>query len=59
MKLFGNTRNKITKEKNREIVSDLEITDLVLAYCNLVNNDYINMIQKSCIHLSINTLVNC
>ena len=40
MKLLGSTENKITKDKNGENVPDLEITELVLVHCNLVNNDY-------------------
>ena len=40
MKLFGSTENKITKEKNGENVPHLEITEIVLDHCNIVNNDY-------------------
>ena len=40
MKLLGSTESKITKDKNGENVSHLEITELVLVHCNLVNNDY-------------------
>ena len=40
MKLLGSTECKITKDKNGENVLHLEITELVLAHCNLVNNDY-------------------
>ena len=40
MKLLGNTENKITKDKNSENVPHLEITEVVLVYCNIVNNDY-------------------
>ena len=40
MKLLGSTESKITKDKNGENVLHLEITELVLAHCNLVNNDY-------------------
>ena len=40
MKLLGSTKNKITKDKNRENVPHLEITEVVLAHCNMVNNDY-------------------
>ena len=31
---------KITKDKNGENVPHLEIVELVLVHCNLVNNDY-------------------
>ena len=40
MKLLGSTENKITKDKNGENVFRLEIAEVVLAYCNFVNNDY-------------------
>ena len=40
MKLLGNTEIKITKDKNGENVPHLEIVELVLVHCNLVNNDY-------------------
>ena len=40
MKLLGSTKNKITKDKNGENVPDLEITEVVLVHCNIVNNDY-------------------
>ena len=40
MKLFGSTKNKITKDKNGENLPDLEITEVVLVHCNIVNNDY-------------------
>ena len=32
--------NKITKDKNGENVPHLEITEVVLVHCNMVNNDY-------------------
>ena len=40
MTLFGSTENKITKDKNGENVPNLEITEVVLVHCNIVNNDY-------------------
>ena len=40
MKLLGSTESKITKDKNGENVPHLEIVELVLVHCNLVNNDY-------------------
>ena len=39
-KLLGSTENKITKDKNDENVSHLEITEVVLVHRNIVNNDY-------------------
>ena len=40
MKLFRSTKSKKNKDKNGENVPHLEITELVLVYCNIVNNDY-------------------
>ena len=40
MKLLGSTKNKITGDKNGENVPHLEITEVVLVCCNIVNNDY-------------------
>ena len=39
MKLLGSTKNKITKDKNSENVPHLEITEVVLVHCNIINND--------------------
>ena len=38
--LLGSTENKITEVKNGENVPHLEITEVVLVYCNIFNNDY-------------------
>ena len=40
MKLLGSTKNEITKNKNGKNVRDLEITEVILGHCNIVNNDY-------------------
>ena len=40
MKLLGSTESKITKDKNGEKVPHLEVVELVLVHCNLVNNHY-------------------
>ena len=40
MKLLGSTENKITEDKNGENVPHLDITEVVLVHCNIVNNDY-------------------
>ena len=40
IKLHGSTKNKITEDKNGENVSHLEITEVVLVHCNIVNNEY-------------------
>ena len=40
MKLFGSTENKVIKNKSGENVLHLEITEVVLVRCNIVNNGY-------------------
>ena len=40
MKLLGSTESKISKDKNGENVPNLEVVELVLVHCSLVNNDY-------------------
>ena len=39
MQLLASTENEITKDKNGENVPHLEITEVVLVQCNIVNND--------------------
>ena len=50
MKFLGSTESKITNNKNGEIVPHLEITEVVLIHCNIVNNDY-QQDSKFYIHL--------
>ena len=40
IKLLRSTKSKITKDENSENVPYLEITDVVLAHCNIVSNNY-------------------
>ena len=40
MKLLGSAESKINKNKNGENVPHLEVVELVLVHCNLVNKDY-------------------
>ena len=40
MKLLGSFQNKIGNNKNDENVPHLEITEVKLVHCNIVNNDY-------------------
>ena len=40
MKLLGSTEHKIIKDKNGENVPLLEISEVVLVHCNIVNNKY-------------------
>ena len=39
MKLLGSTESEITKDKNGENLPHLEIVELVLIHCNVVNNN--------------------
>ena len=40
MKLLRIIKNKITKDGNGENLPYLEITEVALAHCNIVNNNY-------------------
>ena len=40
MKILRSTENKIAKDRNGENVPHLEIAELGLVHCNIVNKDY-------------------
>ena len=40
MKLLGSTKSKITKNNNGKNIPNLEITEVVLVHCSIVNNNY-------------------
>ena len=40
MKLLGSTEKNVDKDKNGEDVPKIESIEVVLVYCNLVNNSY-------------------
>ena len=40
MKLLGSTKNKITKDKNGENVPHLELNEVVLVHCKIVDDDF-------------------
>ena len=40
MKLLGSTKNKLIKDENGKNVSRLEIAEIVLVNCDIINNDY-------------------
>ena len=40
MILLESTKSKITKNENDENIPRLEITEVVLIHCNIVNNSY-------------------
>ena len=57
MKLLGSAKSKINKDQNSKNVHDLEITEVVLVHCSIVNNNYQQ--DSRVLHLfQINHLVN-
>ena len=40
MKLLGSAKSKITKDENGKHVPHLQITEVVLVHCNIVNNNH-------------------
>ena len=58
-KLLGSTENKRTKEKNGENVPHLEIRELVLVHCDIVNTDYQQDSRYYIRLFPINRLVAC
>ena len=40
MKLLRSTKRKITKDENDENIPHLEVNEVELAHCDIVNNDY-------------------
>ena len=40
MKMFGSTKKVIDKTENREEVPTLEVTEVFLVQCNLLDNQY-------------------
>ena len=51
MKLLRSNENKITKEKYGENAPRLGITEVILVYCNIVNNYYQQDSRVSLIHV--------
>ena len=40
MKLLGSTKNKINKDRKGENVPHLEMTEVVLVHCKIVDDDF-------------------
>ena len=40
IKSYGSTKSKITKDENGENMPHLEMIEVALVHCNIVNNDY-------------------
>ena len=53
--LFGSTKSKLTKDKNVENFHGLEINEVVLFHCNIVDNNY----QESAIYIYIFVSKKC
>ena len=51
MQLLESTKSKITKDANGENVPHLEITEVVLVHCNIVNNNYQEDSRESLIYI--------
>lgn len=49
IKLLESTERKITKDKSGENVSQLEINEVFLIHCNIVNNQYQYDLRVLCI----------
>ena len=48
MKLLGSTKSKTTKNKNRENVPNLEITEIVSLHCNIYHwNQRVNLRKRN------------
>ena len=58
MKLLGNFKSKIAKDKNGENVTYLEITEVILVHCNIVNNNYQQELRVLYAFVLINHLIN-
>ena len=48
LKLLESTKSRINKDKNNENVPQVEITEVVLIHCNIVNNDYQQVSRYIC-----------
>ena len=42
MDLFVSAKSKISKDEKGENISHLEITEVVLIHCNILNNGYLH-----------------
>ena len=51
IKLLGSTEGKITKDTNGGNVPQLKITEVVLVYCNIVNNQcqHYSRVMSTCL----------
>ena len=47
MKLFGNTKNKITKNENGENTPNMDIIEAVLIHCNIAKKLFDQLLDTS------------
>ena len=59
MKLFGSTKKSIDKTKIREKVQSLEVVEVVLVQCNLVDNQYQRKSEVLTFLFQINLMLIC
>ena len=59
MKLLESTKSKVTKDENGENVPHLEINEIILVHCNIVNNDYQQDSRVLYTFVSNKSLVSC
>ena len=58
MKLLGSTKTKITKNENGDNAPHLEIIEVVLIHCNIINNDYQRVLYTFVPNKSFRQLLN-
>ena len=58
MKLLGSFKSKIAKDENGENVTYLEITEVILVYCNIANSNYQQELRVLYTFVLINHLVS-
>ena len=58
MRLLGSTKKDVSQDKDGEDVPTLESAEVVLVYCNLVNNNYQQALKYYLRLSQINNLVN-
>ena len=59
MKLFRSTNKLIAKIKNGEKVPRLEVVEIVLDQCNLVDNNHIQSLKYHTLVLLLNLILIC
>ena len=57
MKLFGSTKKLINKTKNGEKVPSLQVVEVALVQCNLVDNQYQQSRKYYTLFLQINLML--